>query len=381
MIYRAGETITFVAYYTASGVAATGLTVSASVYKIGTAGAVATPTVSEQGGGLYYCTYTPSEDGVYVCVFSTADSSVDQQDIAGIAFRGIAGVNNLDAEISSRLASADYTEPPTADEVAIEVWDEATSTHTTPDTFGTVLKNIKSQADKLNFDPDNNVYANVADKGVLNDPSAEEIDNYLSSNHGEGLWTCETEGISHIVITLRDNTGAVIPGKNIYIKDTLSGSIVGRVTTDTSGKVETYTQIGITYEFIVLSDPNYLFTPYTFTPILEEHEITITGELHSGTLAEFDTGRVYGYIESLSGVPLVGEQVIFRLFDTPSYAGGVGLFTRQVIYTDSTGYFETVIPQNVRIQIEIPATGEKKVIMITSEGPFNISELEDLCGG
>ena len=117
MIYRAGETITFVAYYTASGVAATGLTVSASVYKIGTAGAVATPTVSEQGGGLYYCTYTPSEDGVYVCVFSTADSSVDQQDIAGIAFRGVAGVNNLDTEISSRLASADYTEPPTPAEI------------------------------------------------------------------------------------------------------------------------------------------------------------------------------------------------------------------------------------------------------------------------
>ncbi|RKZ32104.1 hypothetical protein DRQ33_06485 [bacterium] len=114
MIYKAGETITFVAFYTASGEAKQGLAdVSAEVHEIGV-GVVDTPTVSEDpdGNGFYYCTYTPTSDGAYVCIFKTADATVDQKHIAGIAFRGVAGVNNLDAAISSR---------PTASEIDIEL--------------------------------------------------------------------------------------------------------------------------------------------------------------------------------------------------------------------------------------------------------------------
>ena len=113
MIYRTGETIEFWAFYVNSGSAATGLTVTATVYN--SIGSVATPTVSEVGGGFYRCTYTPSADGAYVCVFTTA-GTVDQADIAGIAFRGVAGVNNLDDAITSR---------PTASEIDSEL----TSSH------------------------------------------------------------------------------------------------------------------------------------------------------------------------------------------------------------------------------------------------------------
>jgi len=122
MIYRAGETITFVACYTADGEVKTGLTPTASVHKMGT-GVVDNPTVSEDpdGNGFYYCTFTPSSDGIYTCIFKTADVTVDQKHLPGIAFRGIAGVNSLDAAITSRLASEDYEPAPTAEEIDVEL--------------------------------------------------------------------------------------------------------------------------------------------------------------------------------------------------------------------------------------------------------------------
>lgn len=125
MIYKAGESITFVAYYTSSGVAKTGLTdVIAKVVRIGY-GEVASPSVVEEGYGFYSCTFTPSEDGVYVCQFKTDDNTVDQKELAAIAFRGVGGHNNLDAAVSTRLASADYTPPPSVDEID----DRLTSSH------------------------------------------------------------------------------------------------------------------------------------------------------------------------------------------------------------------------------------------------------------
>ncbi|MCD6531317.1 hypothetical protein J7K99_02605, partial [bacterium] len=54
---------------------------------------------------------------VYVCVFHTDNTDVDQQDVAGIAFRGVGGVNKLDAAVSSRLASEDYQSPPTPEQI------------------------------------------------------------------------------------------------------------------------------------------------------------------------------------------------------------------------------------------------------------------------
>jgi len=47
---------------------------------------------------------------------------------------------------------------------------------------------IKDKTDKLTFSADSNIQARVADKGVLNDPSVEDIDNKLSTEHGNGSW-------------------------------------------------------------------------------------------------------------------------------------------------------------------------------------------------
>ncbi len=113
---------------------------------------------------------------------------------------------NIDAAISSRSSHS-------ADDVADKVWDELIADHTTGGTFGAknqrvvpsetvddykadvsnlaleaTVQNIKTQTDKLQFDGSNNVQSRVNDKGVLNDPSATDIDSQLSSTHGSGSW-------------------------------------------------------------------------------------------------------------------------------------------------------------------------------------------------
>lgn len=47
---------------------------------------------------------------------------------------------NLDAAVSTRLATASYTTPPTVGAIADQVWDEATAGHTTSGTFGEQVK-------------------------------------------------------------------------------------------------------------------------------------------------------------------------------------------------------------------------------------------------
>jgi hypothetical protein len=106
MIEQLANAITAYAFYTASKQGKVGLTVTVDVYE----GTNDTPIVSggsatELGGGLYYYTLTSgSVDAVgeYIFIFKTTDTTVDQQHIPALWTIGRAGVENLDASISSR---------------------------------------------------------------------------------------------------------------------------------------------------------------------------------------------------------------------------------------------------------------------------------------
>ena len=110
MIQQVGQPITFEAFYVAAQVGKTGLTVTVDVYQpdgtqIVTA-AAATPT----GGGLYrYPLANPAYTGGYRAIFHTTDTTVDQRDIPSLWEVGVAGVANLDAAVSTRLAASAYT--------------------------------------------------------------------------------------------------------------------------------------------------------------------------------------------------------------------------------------------------------------------------------
>jgi len=119
------------------------------------------------------------------------------------------GSNNIQSRVNDKGVLND----PSADDVADKVWDEAIADHITVGTFGaknqrvvpsesvddykadvsslaleTTAQDIKTQTDKLQFDGSNNVQSRVNDKGILNDPSATDIDSQLSSTHGSGSW-------------------------------------------------------------------------------------------------------------------------------------------------------------------------------------------------
>jgi hypothetical protein len=136
MIEQLSNSVTFYAHYIASKVSATGLTVTVDVYEITKAGTpteiVTAGSATEVGDGLYLyvlASGSVDEEGEYLAVFKTTDSSVDQQHIPAAWSIQRAGVEQLDAAISSRsdltaaqvnaeadTALADY-DPPTDTEM------------------------------------------------------------------------------------------------------------------------------------------------------------------------------------------------------------------------------------------------------------------------
>lgn len=95
MIERTGESITFVAFFTAGKVGKTGLTVTLDAHKINKATGSVTKDIIpagsacvEVGSGLYMYRIaagaTTSDAGEYLAVFKTADTTVDQQHIPSL---------------------------------------------------------------------------------------------------------------------------------------------------------------------------------------------------------------------------------------------------------------------------------------------------------
>ena len=111
MIEQIGVALPFTAFYSTLGVGTTGLTVTADVYRNGTE-IVAAGACTDAGDGLY--TYTLASgsntvEGVYIAVFKTATTTVDQQHMVAGWYVGVAGVENLDAAISTRATAADVS--------------------------------------------------------------------------------------------------------------------------------------------------------------------------------------------------------------------------------------------------------------------------------
>jgi hypothetical protein len=113
MLEQTGNNITFYAQFLVSGAAGTGLTVTCTVYK-GSDGStvVSAQAATEIGGGLYKYQLSsgsvPAEDDL-VAVFNEAAATADQTDVPSMWSIGKAGLENLDAPISSRLASGSVT--------------------------------------------------------------------------------------------------------------------------------------------------------------------------------------------------------------------------------------------------------------------------------
>lgn len=109
-IEQVSNSLTFYAFYTLSKVGVTGLTVTADVYRNGVS-ILTAQACTAVGGGLYSYTLSSANvttEGEYICLFKTT-GTVDQQHIPAIWCIAKAGVEYLDAQVTSRAAIADYT--------------------------------------------------------------------------------------------------------------------------------------------------------------------------------------------------------------------------------------------------------------------------------
>jgi len=104
MLEQVSTSVKFVAFYTASKTGKTGLTVTIDIYDPSGTQIVTGGSATAIGGGLYsYVLSTNnSAEGEYAAIFKTTDSTVDAQHIPSLWVLGRAGVENLDASVSSR---------------------------------------------------------------------------------------------------------------------------------------------------------------------------------------------------------------------------------------------------------------------------------------
>ena len=113
---QVSNALNFYAFYVSSKQGVTGLTVTVDVYKVDTSGTsssiVTAGSATAIGGGLYTYRLTSgntSGEGEYIAIFKTASTSPDQQHIPAIWVVNKAGVEYLDAQVTSRLDPAGIT--------------------------------------------------------------------------------------------------------------------------------------------------------------------------------------------------------------------------------------------------------------------------------
>lgn len=149
MIEQVSNTIRYVCFYAKNGAGVTGLTVTFDAWDPSGSQVVTAQAATEIGGGFYRYDYAAgATPGLYPGKFTTA-GDVDQAQLPSLWAMGVAGVENLDAAISSRLASASYTTPPTAAAVADQVWDEAMAGHVAGGSTGEKLNAAGGASDPL----------------------------------------------------------------------------------------------------------------------------------------------------------------------------------------------------------------------------------------
>ncbi len=103
MLEQANVEVIWYAHFTAGGEGKTGLSPTITIYKddAGTP-EVSAQAMTELADGFYYYKQTPAAEGFRIAVAKTTDTSVDQKHLPAILGVGKAGVEHLDADISSR---------------------------------------------------------------------------------------------------------------------------------------------------------------------------------------------------------------------------------------------------------------------------------------
>jgi hypothetical protein len=157
MLEQVSTSVKFLAFFTATKTGKTGLTVTVDIYNPSGTQIVTAGSATALGGGLYSYTLSTdnSTEGEYAAIFKTTDATVDAQHIPSLWVLGRAGVENLDAATSTRLASSGYTAPANSDISAIKAKTDnlPASPAAVSDIPTADIAAIKSKTDNLPSDP------------------------------------------------------------------------------------------------------------------------------------------------------------------------------------------------------------------------------------
>jgi len=157
VLEQVGNSVTFYAFYVASKVGKTGLTVTVDVWEVTTGGTAtevaAGASATEIGDGLYRYILaggTVDAEGEYLAVFKTSDATVDQQHIPALWVAGRLAAKIPTALVGGRMdssvgamaanvmtAAALATDAVT--EIAAGVWDRLTSALTVVGSIGKLI--------------------------------------------------------------------------------------------------------------------------------------------------------------------------------------------------------------------------------------------------
>ena len=180
---QVSNNITFYAFFVSSKQGVTGLTVTADLYRNGTA-ILTAQACTAVGGGLYSYTLPSANvnaEGEYICLFKTASTAVDQQHIPAIWCVAKAGVEYLDAQVTSRMPTGNVTVGGYAStyDPGYGVWTYLTTNPQTANSFGDAVKTnltayTTTRAAKLD-----NLDTTISSRSAL---IASDIWNYLTSS-------------------------------------------------------------------------------------------------------------------------------------------------------------------------------------------------------
>lgn len=164
------NSIRFIAFYTNDGIGKTGLTVTSDVWNPAGSQVASVASATEIGGGFYRYDLdsgSVGSVGEYISVFKT-DGTVDQKHIPALWIVGRAGVENLDATISSRATTSGVVSNGPINTSAGTI-----TVGTNNDKTGYSLnQSFPSNFSSLDITSDGNVSASVITSGITRDSYA-----------------------------------------------------------------------------------------------------------------------------------------------------------------------------------------------------------------
>lgn len=252
-------------------------------------------------------------------------------------------VDNINATISSRLASASYVSPPSAASISTQVWSEPIPGSFGAGSAGGKLNSVAMVTDPWNTALPGSYPVGSAGNILASRPTAAQIDTQLSGTHGAGLWGATAgSGANQVTITVETTGSVPIPNSVVTIKNALQSAVLAQGLTDGNGQVIFNLDNG-SYKALILTV--YPYNPLAPQTLVVSGTTSATYQLSQAAAITPATSpslcRIYATLRKLDGTIASLEPVRFRLQTSGSFQASGNIIVVQEIsnQTDANGFF------------------------------------------